>query len=497
MIVVAASLESQSEMLSSAGDAMEDGWDRLRGRPIRRSLALWRFFSVATWKTVRANRTDDDMVTNATAAWVRNGLLRLGPTMIKLGQVFSSRTDLLHPAYVTALTSLQTAVPSVSGARVRALLEAELGLPLPYEQFCDEPIAGASLGQVHRAVFAGRPVAVKVQRAQLAELFDTDFRNIRLMCRGLNMVERLRERVRRVRGRGRSAADRDWLQYADDAARLLYQEIDYENEGRNAEAFAASLVGTGSRVVVPKVVWPATTKRVLTMDFIESVKLTDTEAVATLRLDAKRLSQEVVDTFLLQLLQTGVLHCDPHPGNLCVTPGGRLVLYDFGMMDTLTPTTVSGLRRLAFALFGGSPAPSEADLEQAGDQLMQGLQEAGFLAAGADELAVRKVGIFLVAYFKDQYAGRATQDIGEQIGAELQGLLDQGYISFPSAFTFVGRAFTSVDGIARNLQPETYDFGRACEPYVGRLISEEYSSQARTQIDEVLAKARSWLGMPD
>ena len=127
----------------------------------------------------------------------------------------------------------------------------------------------------------------------------------------------------------------------------------------------------------------------------------------------------------------------------------------------------------------------------------QGLQEAGFLAAGADELAVRKVGIFLVAYFKDQYAGRATQDIGEQIGAELQGLLDQGYISFPSAFTFVGRAFTSVDGIARNLQPETYDFGRACEPYVGRLISEEYSSQARTQIDEVLAKARSWLGMPD
>ena len=124
--------------------------------------------------------------------------------MIKLGQVFSSRTDLLHPAYCEALVQLQTAVPSVSGPRVRTLLEEELGSPLPFDSFDETPIAGASLGQVHRAVYNGKQVAVKIQRAQLQQLFDTDFRNIRMGCRMMNGMERVRERVRRWRGRARA-----------------------------------------------------------------------------------------------------------------------------------------------------------------------------------------------------------------------------------------------------------------------------------------------------
>ena len=480
--------------LLADGDAMEAGWDKLRGRPLRRSLALWRFFSVAAFKCVRANRTDDDVLTNATAAWVQSGLLRLGPTMIKLGQVFSSRTDLLHPAYCEALVQLQTAVPSVSGPRVRTLLEEELGSPLPFDSFDETPIAGASLGQVHRAVYNGKQVAVKIQRAQLQQLFDTDFRNIRMGCRMMNGMERVRERVRRWRGKGKSAADRDWMQYAADAARLLYMEIDYLNEGKNAEAFAKSLKEVGSSAIVPGVVWEATTPRVLTMDYIESVKLTDSAAMDSLKLNRKALAQKVVDTFLVQLLQTGVLHCDPHPGNLCVSPKGRLVLYDFGMMDTLPDGTVQGLRRLAFALFGGSSNPSDRELEEAGAELMKGLEEAQFLVEGADEEKVRKVGIFLVRFFRDQAAGRDTQDVTEQVGAELQSLLDSGYICFPSAFTFVGRAFTSVDGIAKALQPD-YEFRDACEPFVGRLISDEYGRKAEEQRDELFKKLGSWLNL--
>jgi len=459
-------------------------------------MALQTFFLKAAWKTVRANMTDDDARTAMTAAWVRDGLLNLGPTMIKLGQVFSSRKDLLHPAYCEALESLQTAVPCVSGSRVRELLEEELGSPLPFDSFDDTPIAGASLGQVHRAVYKGTPVAVKIQRAGLTEMFDTDFKNIRLGCRVMNALEGGYEKFRRMRGKDKAAADRDWMEYANDAARLLYEEIDYVNEAKNAETFAASLVGTGANVVVPKVFTDVTTKKVLTMEYIESVKMTDQAKVAALGLDTRKLSQQVLDTFLMQLLTTGVLHCDPHPGNMCVTPNGTIVLYDFGMMDTLPNTTVKGMRKIAFGLLNGSPDPTANEITTRGDSVMEGLEMAGFLAADANATAVRLVGEFLVQFFSDQAAGRATQDVSEQVDYELRSLLGCGAIAFPSAFTFVARAFTSVDGIAKSLRPE-YELREAVEPFVGQLISDEYSEQAKAKRDELLEQARGWLQAGD
>ena len=479
------------------GDALEKKWDKIRGTrkrdQLRRSIALQTFFLKASWKTVRANMTDDDMRTAMTAAWVRDGLLNLGPTMIKLGQVFSSRKDLLHPAYCEALESLQTAVPCVTGSRVRELLEAELGSPLPFDSFEDTPLAGASLGQVHRAVYNGTQVAVKIQRAGLTEMFDTDFKNIRLGCRAMNAMERGYEKIRRLQGKSKAAADRDWMAYANDAARLLYEEIDYINEARNAEQFAASLVGTESKVVVPKVFMEVTTKKVLTMEFIESVKMTDKAKVDELGLDKKALSQEVLDTFLLQLMTTGVLHCDPHPGNMCVTLDGRIVMYDFGMMDTLPQETVQGMRKIAFGLLNGSPDPSDKEINTRGDSVMEGLEMAGFLQPGANATAVRMVGEFLVRFFSDQAAGRDTQDVTEQIDYELRSLLGSGAIAFPSAFTFVARAFASVDGIAKSLVPEI-ELRQALDPFVSKLITDEYTSQANAKRDELIEQARGLFG---
>ena len=480
------------------GDALEAKWDKLRGTTkraqLRRSMALQTFFLKATWKTIRANMTDNDARTAMTAAWVRDGLLNLGPTMIKLGQVFSSRKDLLHPAYIEALESLQTAVPCVSASRVRELLEAELGSPLPFDEFDETPLAGASLGQVHRAVYKGTPVAVKIQRAGLTEMFDTDFRNIRLGCRVMNAMERGYEKIRRLQGKSKAAADRDWMTYANDAARLLYEEIDYINEGKNAETFAESLVGTGANVVVPKVFNEVTTEKVLTMEFIESIKMTDKAKVAELKLDTKALSQQVYDTFLLQLMTTGVLHCDPHPGNMCVTPEGKIVLYDFGMMDTLPKETVQGMRKIAFGLLNGSPDPSDKEITTRGDSVMEGLEMAGFLSPGANTTAVRMVGEFLVRFFSDQAAGRATQDVTEQIDYELRSLLDSGAIAFPSAFTFVARAFASVDGIAKSLRPEI-DMRKALDPFVSQLITDEYTSQANAKRDALIEQAKGFFAM--
>ena len=482
------------------GDALEAKWDKLRGTSkraqFRRSMALQTFFVKAGWKTIRANMTDDDVRTAVTAAWVRDGLLNLGPTMIKLGQVFSSRKDLLHPAYCEALESLQTAVPCVSGSRVRELLEAELGSPLPFDSFDETPLAGASLGQVHRAVYKGTPVAVKIQRAGLTEMFDTDFKNIRLGCRVMNGAERGYERIRRWQGKSKAAADRDWMSYANDAARLLYEEIDYINEGKNAELFAESLVGTGANVIVPKVFKEVTTEKVLTMEYIESIKMTDKPKVAELGLDTKALSQQVYDTFLLQLMTTGVLHCDPHPGNMCVTPGGTIVLYDFGMMDTLPKETVQGMRKIAFGLLNGSPDPTDKEITTRGDSVMEGLELSGFLTPGANATAVRMVGEFLVRFFSDQAAGRQTQDVTEQLDYELRSLLDSGAIAFPSAFTFVARAFTSVDGIAKSLRPDI-ELREAVDPFVGQLITDEYTSQANAKRDELIKQAKDLFAQGD
>ena len=148
-------------------------------------------------------------------------------------------------------------------------------------------------------------------------------------------------------------------------------------EGRNAQRFAASLP-RDARIRVPKVEWRATTRRVLTMEYVPSLKLTDTAALRASELDGRVLAQRVVDTFLLQLLDTGILHCDPHPGNMCVNPDdGSIIFYDFGMLDEIAPRVRRGMRRAATALFGGSSAPSARELADAGAQLVDAFVEMG------------------------------------------------------------------------------------------------------------------------
>ncbi|KAL3930414.1 MAG: hypothetical protein SGPRY_001547 [Prymnesium sp.] len=467
---------------SKSGDELEAYWERGRGKPFRRSLRLWMFSLLTTWKALRARKNEH--AEKAAAAWVRDQLLLLGPTMIKLGQVASSRTDLLPSAYTDALSVLQDAVPTISSERVKQLVEAELGKPVSsvFEEFDMTPLAGASLGQVHLAKYAGTPVAVKVQRLSLRELFDTDFFNIRLFARIANFFERRRKKKSGV-------GARDWLQYTEDAAKLLYLEIDYLNEARNAQKFAASLPSTSS-ILVPRVFDSATTTRLLTMEFVPSFKLTDKTKLAYHGLDGRALSKQVIDVFLMQLLTTGVLHCDPHPGNMCVDSSGRLVFYDFGMIDVLEEGVQEGLREAAFALFGGSSDPSPPELREAARQLMSALQRMGFVNKAADAMVLQKVCTFVVKNFKDEAAGRATEDITEKIGPELQSLVDDGLIEFPSIFTFIARAFSSVDGIGRSLDPK-YEFRRLCEPYVSDIITQRYQKQAANAREGLLHGFRS------
>mmetsp|Transcript_37656 Transcript_37656/g.102224 ORF Transcript_37656/g.102224 Transcript_37656/m.102224 type:complete len:512 (+) Transcript_37656:833-2368(+) len=313
------------------GEVLEEGWEkRGSGSSLRRNVEVWRFGAAAALKVVKANKILDPeekkVASTAAAEFIRDSLVRLGPTFVKLGQVISTRTDVISPAYIDVLKTLQDDVPGFSGARAKEIVARELGVSSVEELFTDfseSPLAAASLGQVHTAFLNGSKVAVKVQRAGLKELFDVDLKNLKKLAELLDKFDPKSD-----------GADRDWVSIYDESARLLYLEIDYLNEARNTMRFAEDFKKT-PWVITPDVYFDLTTPRVLTMQFVETLKLTDIEQVEKLGLDRKMLAKRTAESFLSQILRTGYFHCDPHPGNLAVDKNGNLVYYDYGMMDEL------------------------------------------------------------------------------------------------------------------------------------------------------------------
>ena len=235
------------------------------------------------------------------ATFIRDGLLRLGPTFVKLGQVISTRTDVLPTEYTNILKTLQDDVPGFSGKRAKEIVSEELGKPCDqvFKDFSPEPLAAASLGQVHTATYKGKKVAIKVQRAGLKELFDVDLKNLKKLAELLDKFDPKSD-----------GADRDWVSIYEESERLLYLEIDYINEASNCERFARDFSDI-EWVRVPEVYRDVSTPRVLTMEFVESLKLTDMEKIDSLGLDRELLAQRTADAFLRQIVETGYFHCDP------------------------------------------------------------------------------------------------------------------------------------------------------------------------------------------
>ena len=233
------------------------------------------------------------------ATFIRDGLLRLGPTFVKLGQVISTRTDVLPVEYTDILKTLQDDVPGFSTQRAKDIIFFELGKDCDsvFQNFSVEPLAAASLGQVHTAMYKGKKVAIKVQRAGLKELFDVDLKNLKKLA---ELLDRFDPKT--------DGADRDWVSIYEESERLLYLEIDYLNEASNCERFARDFADV-DWVRVPDVFREVSTPRVLTMEFIESFKLTNIERVEALGLDRELLAKRTADAFLKQIVETGYFHC--------------------------------------------------------------------------------------------------------------------------------------------------------------------------------------------
>ena len=456
--------------VESAGDSMEEGWaNKAQGSATKRTLEVWGFLASCGLKVVKAGKTkgteaEVSAAKTAAAEFIRDGLFRLGPTFVKFGQVISTRTDVLEKEYIEVLRDLQDNVPGFGGKRAVAIIEAEFGKPIGeiFDSFEEEPIAAASLGQVHRGVYNGQPVAVKVQRAGLKALFDTDLKNLKVLAKLLDKFDPKSD-----------GADRSYADIYDESAKLLYEEIDYTLEGKNAARFKKSFTDIGVDYIrVPNVYWEVTNERVLTMEYIDAIKMSDLDKVEAAGIDKQKLANQVADAFLAQILKTSYFHCDPHPGNLQCDAEGNLVYFDCGMMNELKPSVAAGFKEACFAIFGGGPFISEIQLDAAGKRLVDALEQMGVLAKSADRLSVEKLARFFIRTFKDVQMGKTAGNIKTTLGQDLQALTDQQVFRFPSTFTFLFRAFASIDGIGKGLTPEKFDIAKSAQPFIEGLTED-------------------------
>lgn len=469
------------------GELLEIGWEtRGNSSALRRNAEVWKFALKSVFRALKPRKlakagASEEEISAAridAATFIRDGLLRLGPTFVKLGQVVSTRTDVLPTEYTNVLKTLQDDVPGFSGKRAKDIVSKELGKPCDevFKNFSVEPLAAASLGQVHTATYKGKKVAIKVQRAGLKELFDVDLKNLKKLAELLDKFDPKTD-----------GADRDWVSIYEESERLLYLEIDYLNEASNCERFARDFNDI-EWVRVPEVYRDVSTPRVLTMEFVESFKLTNVEKIDSLGLDRELLAKRTADAFLRQIVETGYFHCDPHPGNFCVDTSGNLVYYDFGMMDELKPNVRSGFRKFCTALFAGGPVIGDSELAANAKNLVDGVEEAGVLARGADRLAVEKLARYFMRTFKDSQLGKKGANVKETVGTDLQTLTENDVFRFPSTFTFIFRAFASIDGIGKGLS-DNFDIGKLAQPFITKFTEVQKNETPAEKNLNIFAKA--------
>ncbi|MFY9820653.1 MAG: AarF/UbiB family protein [Thermoanaerobaculia bacterium] len=356
-------------------------------------------------------------------------LEELGPTFIKLGQLLSTRSDLLPAPYLDALARLQDKVEPFSFAEVEEIVSTELGVRISkaFEDFDSEPLAAASLGQVHRARMRdGRLVAIKVQRPGIQKVILDD----------LEAFEQIAGVIDRHTDVGRRFAFRDMLQ---EFRKTLLRELDYRLEAQNLTLLATNLKEY-ERLVIPKPVDAFTTSRVLTMEYVQGTKITDLSPLARIDIDGRALAEDLCRAYLDQILVDGFFHADPHPGNLQVTSDGRLAILDLGMVARVDPALQEHLLKLLLAITGGR-----------GLEVAQLTVKIGTKLSDYDEPRYRREVVDLVGAYQG-VSGEQVQ--AGRILVRLARLSAEHGVRPAPELTTMGRALLQLDQSARCLDPE-------------------------------------------
>ncbi|PPS42360.1 AarF/ABC1/UbiB kinase family protein [Chroococcidiopsis sp. TS-821] len=393
------------------------------------------------------------------AIWIRNKLLDLGPTFIKVGQLFSTRADLFPSEYVEELAKLQDKVPAFSYAQVETIIEQELGKKIPelFTSFEPIPIAAASLGQVHKAqLHSGEIVVVKVQRPGLRKLFEIDLK----ILRGITQYFQNHPKW----GRGR-----DWIGIYEECCRILWEEIEYINEGRNADTFRRNFRAY-DWVKVPRVYWRYTSSRVLTLEYVPGIKISHYEALEAAGIDRKLVARQGAEAYLQQLLNDGFFHADPHPGNIAVSPEGALIFYDFGMMGQIKTSVREQLMKTLFGI-------AQKDAQQVIDSLVA----LGALVPTDDMGPVRRS----IQYMLDHFMDKPFEN--QSVAAISDDLYEIAYgqpFRFPATFTFVMRAFSTLEGVGKGLDPE-FNFMEVAKPFAMDLMTNGNGIEGNSFLNEL------------
>ncbi|KAI9084622.1 hypothetical protein K1719_033404 [Acacia pycnantha] len=399
-----------------------------------------------------------------TASWLRERVLQLGPTFIKLGQLSSTRSDLFPREFVDELAKLQDKVPAFSPKKAIGFIVSELGAPINvlFKEFEDRPIAAASLGQVHRAILHnGEKVVVKVQRPGLRRLFDIDLRNLKLIAEYFQRSETF------------GGPSRDWMGVYEECSTILYQEIDYINEGKNADKFRRDFRNI-KWVRVPLVYWDYTATKVLTLEYLPGIKINQVDVLTSRGFDRMKISSRAIEAYLIQILKTGFFHADPHPGNLAIDVDEALIYYDFGMMGDIKSFTRERLLELFYSVY-----------EKDAKKVMQCLIDLGALKPTGDLSSVRRS----VQFFLDNLLSQTPdqQQTLSAIGEDLFAIAQDQPFRFPSTFTFVIRAFSTLEGIGYILNPD-FSFVKIAAPYAQELLDIRQKQQRGPQLVEQIRK---------
>jgi predicted unusual protein kinase regulating ubiquinone biosynthesis (AarF/ABC1/UbiB family) len=363
------------------------------------------------------------------ASWLVNTLIDLGPTFIKIGQTLSTRADLLPLEYVEALGTLQDQVPAFSSQEAINMIEGELGKPIQfiYKEFEFNPLAAASLGQVHKAtLYNGEEVVIKVQRPGLEALFNLDFKIL------LQLIKFCNKYFIGVRKYNLKAIYNEFFN-------LLFQEIDYIQEGRNSDKFRYNFYGYPG-IIVPKVYWEYTTTKILTLEYRPGIKINDKAALEACGINIRQVNETGICCYLKQLLQDGFFQVDPHPGNMAINPDGSIIFYDFGMMAEIGTLDKDQMIKTFFAV-----------LKKDSDEVVNTLMSMGLLEPIPDMTPVKRLVTFLLDKFTDK---PIDVKVLSELKSELYEMFEQQPFRLPAQMTFILKALTTLDGIARTLDPK-------------------------------------------
>ena len=396
------------------------------------------------------------------ASELRQILTRLGPTFIKVGQALSTRPDLVRRDFLDELVKLQDQLPPFDNDIAFAIIETELGMSVEkaYREISPTPVAAASLGQVYKAILpTGEEVAVKVQRPGLRSLLSLDLYLMRWAAQKFGRLLPLN-------------LGHDLTLIVDEFGTKLFEEIDYQNEGRNAEKFATNFQNN-PEVKVPSIYWRYSGRRVLTLEWIDGYKLTDTENIKALGLDPNNIVKIGVTSGLQQLLEHGFFHADPHPGNLFATFDGRMAYIDFGMMDQLEEETKETLASCVVDLIN-------KDYEN----LAANFVKLGFLTPETD--------IKPIIPALERVLGNA---IGQRVGDfnfrtitdDFSELMYEYPFRIPAKFALIIRSLVTQEGAALTLDPN-FKIVQVAYPYVAKRLLTGESPQLRRRLLDVLFK---------